>query len=74
VAPFTRADPLTIHPATQRQLRYLQTVAKEAGLDGAALDERSVREFNVKAAAVSRRQASELINILLIEAQERSKR
>ena len=45
-------------PATQRQLRYLQAVAREAGLDGAALDERAMQEFGVQAAALSRRDAS----------------
>ena len=51
-------------PATQRQLRYLQAVAREAGLDGAALDERSMQDFGVLAAALSRRDASSLIDII----------
>ena len=51
-------------PATQRQLRYLQAVAREAGLDGAALDERAMQEFGVLAAALSRRDASSLIDII----------
>ena len=51
-------------PATQRQLRYLQAVAREAGLDGAALDERAKQEFGVLAAALSRRDASSLIDII----------
>ena len=51
-------------PATQRQLRYLQAVAREAGLDGAALDERAEQEFGVQAAALSRRDASSLIDII----------
>ena len=51
-------------PATQRQLRYLQAVAREAGLDGAALDERAMQEFGVQAAALSRRDASSLIDII----------
>ena len=51
-------------PATQRQLRYLQAVAREAGLDGAALDERSKQEFGVLAAALSRRDASSLIDLI----------
>src|SRR5215212_1031617 len=51
-------------PATQRQLRYLQAVAREAGLDGAALDERAKQEFGVLAAALSRRDASSLIEII----------
>jgi hypothetical protein len=51
-------------PATQRQLRYLQAVAREAGLDGAALDERAMEEFGVQAAALSRRDASSLIDII----------
>lgn len=48
--------------ATQRQLRYLQAVAREAGLDAAALDERALKEFGVQAAALSRRDASALID------------
>ena len=51
-------------PATQRQLRYLQAVAREAGLDGAALDERAMQEFGVQAAALSRRDASSLIDMI----------
>jgi hypothetical protein len=51
-------------PATQRQLRYLQAVAREAGLDAAALDERAMREFGVKAAALNRRDASTLIDLI----------
>jgi hypothetical protein len=51
-------------PATQRQLRYLQAVAREAGLDGAALDERAKQEFGVLAAALSRRDASSLIDMI----------
>jgi hypothetical protein len=51
-------------PATQRQLRYLQAVAREAGLDGAALDERAMEEFGVQAAALSRRDASTLIDLI----------
>ncbi|MGH2613627.1 MAG: hypothetical protein ACRDJC_00160 [Thermomicrobiales bacterium] len=50
--------------ATQRQLRYLQAVAREAGLDGASLDERAMQEFGVQAAALSRRDASTLIDLI----------
>jgi len=50
--------------ATQRQLRYLQAVAREAGIDAAALDERSMQEFGVQAAALSRRDASTLIDLI----------
>jgi hypothetical protein len=55
-------------PATQRQLRYLQAVAREAGLDGAALDERAKQEFGVLAAALSRRDASSLIDMIQSQA------
>src|SRR3954466_8896852 len=51
-------------PATQRQLRFLQAVAREAGLDGSALDERAKQEFGVLAAALSRRDASSLIDMI----------
>lgn len=51
-------------PATERQLRYLQAVAREAGLDQAALDERAQSEFGVLAAALSRRDASTLIDLI----------
>lgn len=50
--------------ATQRQLRYLQAVAREAGLDPAALDERAMQEFGVQASALSRRDASALIDLI----------
>ena len=55
-------------PATQRQLRYLQAVAREAGIDGAALDERAMQEFGVQAAALSRRDASTLIDMIQVQA------
>lgn len=48
--------------ATQRQLRYLQSVAREAGIDAATLDEISMGEFGVLAAALTRRDASTLID------------
>lgn len=51
-------------PATERQLRYLQAVAREAGLDAAALDERAMQEFGVQAPALSRRDASSLIDLI----------
>jgi hypothetical protein len=51
-------------PATQRQLRYLQAVAREAGIDGVALDERAMEEFGVQAVALSRRDASTLIDLI----------
>jgi hypothetical protein len=51
-------------PATQRQLRYLQAVAREAGLDQVGLDGRSEQEFGVPAAALTRRDASSLIDII----------
>jgi hypothetical protein len=51
-------------PATQRQLRYLQAVAREAGIDGAGLDDRSEQEFGVPAAALNRRDASAMIDII----------
>lgn len=50
--------------ATQRQLRYLQAVAREAGFDAAALDERAMQEFGVQAMALSRRDASTLIDLI----------
>ena len=54
--------------ATQRQLRYLQAVAREAGLDGSALDERAMQEFGVQAVALSRRDASTLIDLIQSQA------
>ncbi len=54
--------------ATQRQLRYLQAVAREAGLDGGALDERAMQEFGVQAVALSRRDASTLIDLIQTQA------
>jgi hypothetical protein len=69
-APASRQDAASVaaigpdQPATQRQLRYLQAVAREAGLDGSTLDERAMQEFGVQAAALSRRDASALIDII----------
>ena len=65
-----RQEPLAVaaigpdQAATQRQLRYLQAVAREAGLDGAALDERAMQDFGVQAVALSRRDASTLIDLI----------
>lgn len=50
--------------ATERQLRYLQAVAREAGLDQTSLDERAMHEFGVQAQALSRRDASSLIDLI----------
>ena len=69
-APAERQDAMAVaaigpdQPATQRQLRYLQAVAREAGLDGEALDERAMQEYGVLAAALSRRDASSLIDLI----------
>jgi hypothetical protein len=54
--------------ATQRQLRYLQAVAREAGLDAEGLDQRAMQEFGVQAQALSRRDASSLIDLIQNEA------
>jgi hypothetical protein len=48
--------------ATQRQLRYLQAVAREAGIDASSLDELAMSEFGVLANDLSRRDASTLID------------
>jgi hypothetical protein len=53
--------------ATQRQLRYLQAVAREAGLDPEALDQRSAQEFGVPHQQLSRRDASTLIDVIQAE-------
>jgi len=62
------AAPAPEQAATQRQLRYVQAVAREAGLDAQALDELAQREFGAPAMALSRRNCSALIN--LIQAQQ----
>ena len=73
-APSDRTEAPTVaaigpdQAATQRQLRYLQAVAREAGLDPEALDQRSMQEFGVQAQALSRRDASSLIDIVQSEA------
>lgn len=48
--------------ATQRQLRYLQAVAREAGIDAASLDELAMSDFGVLANDLNRRDASTLID------------
>ena len=50
--------------ATQRQLVYLQAVAREAGVDKASLDELAMAEFGVVAGGLTRRDASTLIDRL----------
>lgn len=51
-------------PATQRQLRYLQAVAREAGYDMPALDNRATQEFGKTAPQLTRREASQLIDLI----------
>lgn len=51
-------------PATPRQLRYLQAIAREAGFDMDALNARSMTEFGVPANQLTRRDASTLIDVL----------
>lgn len=51
-------------PASLRQLRYLQAVAREGGYDAAALDNRAVQEFGVEAKELTRRDASTLIDLI----------
>lgn len=53
--------------ASQRQLRYMQAVAREAGYDAAALDELAKREFGQVAMAISRKDASALIDFMQAE-------
>jgi hypothetical protein len=65
-----RSDSATVaaigpdQPATERQLRFLQAVAREAGIDAASLDEHAMTEFGAKAAALNRRDASALIDLI----------
>ncbi|MCA9879157.1 MAG: hypothetical protein KC442_15305 [Thermomicrobiales bacterium] len=62
--PAASAAPAPEQAATQRQLRYLQAVAREAGFDAQALDELATREFGAPAMALSRRDASALIDLI----------
>lgn len=48
-------------PATQRQVNYLQGVAREAGLDAARLDEIATERFGRVTAELDRRETSQLI-------------
>src|SRR5687768_3243326 len=47
-------------PMTQRQQRYMMAVAREAGIDPSALDERSQQEFGKASQLLSRREASQM--------------
>ncbi|MFT4039672.1 MAG: hypothetical protein QM692_15940 [Thermomicrobiales bacterium] len=58
------AAPAPEQAATQRQLRYMQAVAREAGYDAQALDELAQREYGAPAMALSRRDASALIDLM----------
>lgn len=62
--PAAAAGPAPEQAATQRQLRYMQAVAREAGFDTQALDELSAREFGSPAMSLSRRDASALIDLI----------
>lgn len=50
--------------ATLRQLRYLQAVSREAGMDAQILDALSQREFGAPAMALSKRDCSALIDLI----------
>jgi len=54
----------TDQPATDRQLRYLEAVAREAGMDMGELDERATLDFGCGYHDLSRRDASSLIAAL----------
>ena len=62
--PAAAAVPAPEQAATQRQLRYMQAVAREAGFDAQALDELATREFGGPAMSLSRRDASALIDLI----------
>ena len=62
--PAVAAAPAPEQAATQRQLRYMQAVAREAGIDPQALDELASREFGGPAMSLSRRDASALIDLI----------
>lgn len=49
---------------TQRQLRYLQAVSREAGLTASQLDQITQRHYGCEAVAMSRRDASNCIDLI----------
>ncbi len=51
-------------PATERQLKFIQAIAREAGLEDGGLAEETERHFGVAPADLSRRDASALIERL----------
>lgn len=51
-------------PATQRQLKFISAIAREAGLDEAAIDEEAERIYGASVAHLGRREASALIERL----------
>jgi hypothetical protein len=51
-------------PATQRQLKFIQAIAREAGLDEEALDDEAKRTAGSALSDISRRDASALIERL----------
>lgn len=60
-------SPVPEQPATVRQLRYLKAVAREAGHDLPALDNRTMQEFGVLANNLTRADASTLIDLIQSE-------
>ncbi|HQX63107.1 MAG TPA: hypothetical protein PK593_06570 [Thermomicrobiales bacterium] len=53
--------------ATDRQLHYLQTIARQAGITSDGLEERAQQSFGQVVAELSRRDISQLIEILQAE-------
>jgi hypothetical protein len=51
-------------PATQRQIRFVQAIAREAGLSNAEVEEEAQRLFGVRLEEISRRDASAFIERL----------
>ena len=51
-------------PATQRQLKFIQAIAREAGMDEAAIDAEAERLYGGPVAGLGRRDASALIERL----------
>ena len=62
--PLDPDHPIGKQPATQRQLRYLQAVAREARIDVSDLDRYTMRELGAQAHALSRRDTSTLIDLI----------
>ena len=62
---------MTEQPVTQRQLRFIQALARELEMDQAQLNDLSAQHYDMPADRLSRHVACELIDMLIMQHEEK---